>query len=537
MTAALVYHELPAEVSHVSAYRWRSGVRPAPLPFTLAREGGSTTVTFAEATAVIVLLERRDGSYLLDGPVILRDITVDRASDLVWRRTTTGTTSAGSETMPPIEWLASDDGYGGAWPACWWKAAAAWECFGVPVGSAGVAVATDVSRVLSAVVNSDTAPVLRPSVWGRLLFVTDRVQGVPPRLRYTPARPSGSTQGAHSVRLDTVAMSDVRATSLAPGVVWVAGDSSPPDSWLEIRSARSGPEYLPLADLAGGPVLAPMRITLGDRRDVAALVTSGVGDAVAGAIVSVFRLIDPVPPVSVAGRPPPRRVLATERIAAADGTVRLDGLGDADYEIVAWHSQLGRSSIRLERTADHVVIRLLVPGVARGRVLMAGKPAAGVDVISVPDPAAYASADDPIDLKGGDTRTGADGRFAVAVARGGGGELRVGGGTSTIVRVTLPREPLPLVDLGDIELARGITLSVVLDQDPGCDLRATGPIGKTGLQIVNGSRTGPGLFSIVLPEEGAWEIGLMCGRQERAVAPAVVHVSSAGPRELTLAVR
>jgi hypothetical protein len=186
---------------------------------------------------------------------------------------------------------------------------------------------------------------------------------------------------------------------------------------------------------------------------------------------------------------------------------------------------------------DRATIRLLSPGLARGRVLADGRPVQGVDVTVVPDAAAFAAAEDPIELKGGDTRTGADGRFAIALAGGGGGELRVGGGSYAVRRVPLPRAPLPLVELGDIELGRGLTLSIVLDQDPGCDVRAVGPVGRTGLRIVTATRTAPGVFSLTLPEEGSWEFGLLCGREERALAPAVVQVSDRMPPSLTFVVR
>jgi hypothetical protein len=537
MAAALVYHDVPAEASRITAYQWQPGAAPVPLAIAIARDDGGVTITFSVTPAVIVLLNRRDGDYLLDGPLALRDAVVERTVDRVWRRTVGGSLAGAGDAMSPIEWLPANQVAGSAWPACWWKTAATWGCWGVPVDGAGVAITADRAHLLSAVVGGKAPPVLRPSMWGRLIVVTDRGDGSPPRLRISAARPAARAQRGRSVRLDAVALADVGMVTVAPGIVWVAGDSSPPESWLEIRSGRSGPQYVPLAGVAEGPALVPVPIALDDQRDIAAVVTSSRGEPADGALLSAFRLIDPVPAVSSAGQPPPRRVLAAEGIAAADGIARLDGLGDADYEIVAWHPQFGRSSTRLERGADHVAIRLQTPGIARGRVLIAGKPAGGIDVISVPDPSSFVIADDPIDLKGGDARTGTDGRFSVSLAPSGGGELRIGGGTSAIARIPLPHAPVPIVDVGDINLAGGLTLSVVLDQDPACDLRAAGPIGKSGLQIVIGTRTGPGLFSITLPEEGSWEFGLLCGRNEHALTPAIVRVSSTGAREVTLLIR
>ena len=39
----LVYHDVPAEVSKVSAYEWRPGSRPAAVPLTMMRRGADVT--------------------------------------------------------------------------------------------------------------------------------------------------------------------------------------------------------------------------------------------------------------------------------------------------------------------------------------------------------------------------------------------------------------------------------------------------------------------------------------------------------------
>jgi hypothetical protein len=249
----------------------------------------------------------------------------------------------------------------------------------------------------------------------------------------------------------------------------------------------------------------------------------------------MYRLIDPRPQPN-SREPPPRRVFVAEAVAAADGLARIDGLGEADYEIVAWHPRFGRGETMLPVGRDRVTIHLLSPGMARGRVLAGGKPLANVDVVSVPDPSAYAGAVDPLDVKGGDGRTGADGRFSVTLAPGGGGELRIGGGRYAVRRVPLPRTPMPLVEIGDIELAGAITVSIALDSESACDLRAAGPIGRTGLQIVSGTPTGPGLFALAVPEAGAWEVVLACGSGEQALAPSVVTID-AGDEGRQIAVR
>jgi hypothetical protein len=538
IAASVVYHDLPRQVSHVTAYAWRHGAAPVPLLVTVTRDDIRIVVSFAvsaPAVPVVIALQRPDGTYLLDGPIAPREQAGDRDVDGVWRRGIAGT--AADEGGAPIEWL-TDTGVSGAWPSCWWRSATRWECMGVPVDAAGVVMAADGARLAAAVAGGNSTPMLRSSAWGRLVVVTDRGADPPPRVRIAAASPSPPARRARALRLDTAVVADIRVSTVAPGVYWVAGDSSPPEAWLEIRSARSGPQYLPLADVVQAPAQLPLRVALDDRRDIEASVVSGGGEPVRGAFVTVFRLIDAWPAMAARDLPPPRRVLAAEATTTPDGTAALGGLGDADYEVVAWHPQLGRASVRLEKGAARVAIRLQSSGVARGRVLAGGRPAAGVDVFSVPDPAAYQAAADPIDVKGGDARTGADGRFLVALAPGDGGELRVGGGAYPVVRVPLPRAPVPLVELGDVELGQPLSVSIALDQDPGCELRAAGPVGRSGLQIVAAARTGPGLFTMTLPEEGTWELVLICGRTERALAPSLVRISAReGPRDLRLIVR
>jgi hypothetical protein len=190
------------------------------------------------------------------------------------------------------------------------------------------------------------------------------------------------------------------------------------------------------------------------------------------------------------------------------------------------------------RDDTSVTVRLESAGQVHGRVVAGGKPLAGVDVISLPDPQMYAQAADLTDVKGGDGRTGLDGYFIVSLAAAGGGEVRIGGGSYPIRRFPLPRTPVPVVDLGDIDLGASIQVTVVLDRDPGCDIRATGPIGRSGLQVIGGNRAAPGVFTIAFPEEGTWEVHLLCGRDEHALAPSLVSITQANAgKEIRMEIR
>jgi hypothetical protein len=482
------------------------------------------------------MLHRGDGTYLIDGPIPPGDERAVRPLDGIWRQSIHGDAAGERAGVPPIEWVPANGIATDAWPACWWTGRAQWACMGVPLAAAGVLMAVDGSRLWSAPIRAPAAATFTASSWGRLVAVHDPGEGAPPRLKVIVERPVTPPQRAKSLRVEAAAIGDVRITPLDPSSVWLAGDSSPPSAWVEIRSARSGPAYVTLAELADGPPQAPFRVLLDAGRAIDAVVVSDRAEPATAALVTIFRLIEAAPAPGTR-EPPPRRVFVSETSADAGGRVHVDGLGDAVYEIVAWHPRFGRGSVVLPTSADRATIRLRSPGIAHGRVLAGGKPAAGVDVNVLPDPSAFAAAEDPIDLKGGDARTGADGQFAIALAAGGGGELRVGGGTYPVKRVPLPRAPLPIVEIGDIELGRSRTFSIVLDRDPGCDVRAGGPIGRTGVRIVTATRTAPGIFAIALPEDGSWEFVLSCGRDERALAPAVVHVSDQTPPGLTFVVR
>jgi hypothetical protein len=112
-------------------------------------------------------------------------------------------------------------------------------------------------------------------------------------------------------------------------------------------------------------------------------------------------------------------------------------------------------------------------------------------------------------------------------APSGGGALRIGGDRYAVTRVPLPRPPLPDLDLGDIDLGSAIEVSAVLDRDLGCSLQAVGPVGKTGLQIISGVRSGESSFAIALPEPGLWQFGLVCGEGRRGLTPGSVRLTTA----------
>lgn len=534
---SVTYADVPTEVTRVVVFEPRGGGPPRPVDATVERAPGRLVVRGVPHRPTVVSLARADGRYLLDGPFAWPAMDGTRAVDPRWRRTLTAPATTGPSAIRSMEWL--DVAVPpGIWPWCFLQDHGAGQCWGVTDGQRGVAVGRGVERSLWAVVSDDERIGWRESGWGRLVIVRaghdDRDL---PQIRF--GRPAASSSGRSAgVRLATRAVDGTVSVPVSRDVAWVAGFDVPADSWMEVKTSRAGPAFVSLPELAAGAVSLPATIVLSDRRALSGVIVGARNEPASAALVTIFRLIDAAGPTGADQRRKPRRVFAVETVADAAGAFHIDGLGEAEYEAVAFHPQLGRAAVVLRDSRSGLTIRLQSPGLIRGRVLSGGKPAAGVEITSVPDPDAFRTADDPLDVKGGDARSGPDGRFIVMAAASGGGELRIGGGRFPVRRVPLPRVPLPMVDLGDIDLGATIDVTVVLDQDTPCGVRATGPVGRSGLQVVTATRVGPGLFQLVLPETGVWHFGLLCGREGRPLSPAVVPI---GPEhsgtEVRLAVR
>lgn len=485
-------------------------------------------VSCTPGSEVIVSFIRGDGAYELDGPFACPDRLIERAPSSVWRRTVQIRAPPDLSARTDPGWLAANGDAHEVWPRCQWNGPLA-ECRGVALGARGIVVVDEHDRIWWTIITGANARAFQAARWGRLVIVGGFTDSPVEASMARPLPPPASRSTA--LRLDTAAVPGAHVSVLTKDTVWITGEEVPPGSWLEVRASNGGSKYLALDEIARAPVALPLWVSLDEARTIEAVARSPSGDPVAGSVMTLFRVIDPLPafdrPQGETRERPPQRVYVDERIAGLDGGVLFPRLGDAEYEIVAWHPQFGRAIAAVPRTGEQVIVRLQSPGLVRGRVVSRGSPLGGVDVISLPDLQAYAESADSTDVKGGDARTGVDGRFVVSLAPRGGGELRVGGGDYPIRRFPLPRVPVPIVDLGDIELGGPIEVTFALDQDPGCDIRATGPIGRTGLQVIGGSRRTAGVFAVAFPEEGTWEVHLVCGRAERPLAPALVSITQA----------
>jgi hypothetical protein len=521
----LTYQNVSAAVQRIEVFEWREGLMPTAVPATVDRAGGAVTIRARQSTNAIVMFFRSDGAYLLDGPLRWPDEPAERIVDTRWRRSIAIDVPPRAAVAEDIEWLSAASDDAGAWPRCVTMGARI-SCLGVPLGDSGVALQNAPGRLWWSVVTNTATP-FRSSQWGRLLLVrgvsSDASPGAPvrPLVRVAIQYPVASPQRVRNVRLETGDVPGAKASPVADAAFWISGGDVPDQAWVDVRGVRAAPVYLPLRDVADGPSSLPVQIVVEEARSLEGAVLGDRGVPAAAAAITVFRMLDSSRGTT-RDRDPPKRVFVSEATTDEGGRFRIDGLGQARYEIVAWHPQFGRASVAIVEEASRIVVQLRSDGVIRGRVVVGGKAVSGVDVSGVADPVAARAAEDLLDVKGGDTHTGADGRFAVFIPAG--GELRVGGGRHPVRRIALPPGAAGSIDVGDIELGAPIAIFAVLNDDPDCALHATGPIGRSGLQVVPGVHAAPGIFRVAIPEPGFWEFGLTCGAAERGLSPTVMEI-------------
>jgi hypothetical protein len=365
--AAVSYVGVPPEVERVGVYRWRHGVAPAVVEARLDRAGSTWTVASAAGTDVIAVFVRGDGSYLVDGPFRWPSTSISRIVDRRWRRSVRVGMLDGTPREGDIEWIAAA-GTRDMWPSCARDGPVAALCWGVPLDDHGIVYVQTPRQIWWAVVHAAAAGPMHVSEWGRLLVVR---AGASMGLRAAIEYAVEPAQRARSVRLQTSKVPNSGGVPVGSGSVWVHGAAVPPRAWIDVRTARAGPAFLPLGEVAAGPPSLPVYVALDETRSLEGLVIDAAAAPAPGALATVFRLLAPPDRTPASGTEPPPRVFVAEAIADREGRFAIDGLGGADYEIVAWHPQRGRALVTLG-ARTRVEIRLESAGTIRGRALSAG---------------------------------------------------------------------------------------------------------------------------------------------------------------------
>ncbi len=490
-------------------------------------------------TVVLVRVPGRPG-YLLEGPLRWPSEPATVAIDPEWRRTIRGRYPSGGD----LAWVSAGEA---PRVLCEWTLPETWECLGVPRSVAGIVVRVGAAGLFYSIVGAlgprkDVEDVRTASAaWGRLVVIEDlhrseeRVQDGAIRARalrlYRPSARPGSR------RFEVVPDTRIHIDAIGGRALWITGPSDPTETWLELTVPDVGAGRIDVSELAAGPPDAVLPVALQPPIAVFGRVTGPLAVPAAGAIVSLYRF-------GIEMRSQDTKKMRRERIAVGeqrtdeDGVFTFSDLPAERYELLAVHSAYGRAVKIIEPHTGEVQLRLEPPPVIEGRVLRGGAPQVGVDVVFVPDLAAFAAAEDPTDLRGGETETDADGRFRVFAAIAGTGELKIGSAPNAIKRVPLPAaEALPPVtELGDIELDVGAAVAVVFEEARECAPIFTGPVGRTGLTVVRSTRLGPAMFSATLPEPGRWNIVALCGGRERRVVPSAIDVDAVS-RETSVSLR
>ncbi len=476
-----------------------------------------------------LLLIRAPGhpGYILDGPFRWPTQAATYVVRTEWRKTIRGN-STGSHAS--LTWVATDDGAVGG-TSCEWVAKTTWECVGVPVNAIGVVVMNTAGEVRCGIPGGVLSPSgvetarIRAAGWGRLVIAqtgavshsADGVRITSKRTQVPPARPL-------TTRVEVVPDSRVQIDTIAEGVAWISGSGVSDDGWIEIGAHDRASERLDLREVTEVPPELPLRVQLQPAVTVSGRVRNAADSPAFDAVVTLYRFARSD---RDRDRKPPLRITVAETHADSEGAFHFDDLSIEPYEVVAMHPVFGRGVRRVTPDGRDIDIALRSAAQAVGRVLKDGLPAAAVRVVVVPDLAQFAAAGDITELRGGETQTGEDGRFAVTLASRGSGELRIGDEGAGVKRLSLgvAERQAGLIDVGDIELNGGATVTLVFEAAGSCEILLSGPAGRTGLSVVRSARIGPAMFQAVVPEPGRWHAVAVCGTKERAVLPAWLDLS------------
>jgi hypothetical protein len=376
------------------------------------------------------------------------------------------------------------------------------------------------------------------ALWGRVIRV--RPRGVAPEdlhaLRVTAWKPQRSVLRAQARRFVAVRDDSVRVVPLSSTAFWIAGQTVESGAFLLIEGpaiatsrlatdalATDSPE-VPLIAPADAPQSLTGRLQTRDGRDV--------DDA-------EVELFDPLRISDAPDGPDHHRPTELVRRAnvrsSADGTFAFDRLSSGVYEISVIHPRFGRGEVTVKSLSQPVLIRLIPPTRAVGRVLRRGLPVGGARIRFIPDAGAFMASADPLLHIAEETISEADGTFVLPLPPASAGFVQLVGTDGVMKRISIsPGSGTQDILLGDVVLADPRRLIVRLVEPAACSLFATGPLGMLGLAVIRASDP-YGTFSTFpfeLPEPGEWALSADCGGQVRPVEPNIVNVPPEGPESL-----
>jgi hypothetical protein len=376
------------------------------------------------------------------------------------------------------------------------------------------------------------------ALWGRVIRV--RPRGVSPEdlhtLRVTAWKPQRSVLRAQARRFVPVRDDSVRVVPLSSTAFWIAGQSVESGAFLLIEGPAIATSRLATDALATDSPEVPLIAPADAPQSLTGRLQTRDGRDVEDAEVELFEplRISEVP--DGPDRHPPTELVRRANVrSSADGTFAFDRLSSGVYEVSVVHPRLGRGGATVKSFSQPVLIRLIPPTRAIGRVLRRGLPVGGARIRFIPDAGAFMASADPMLYIAEETISEADGTFVLPLPPASAGFVQLVGADGVMKRIPIsPGSGTQDILLGDVVLGDPRRLIVRLVEPAACNLFATGPLGMLGLAVIRASTPFGtfNMFSFELPEPGEWALSADCGGQVRPVEPTIVRVPPDGPEPL-----
>jgi hypothetical protein len=405
-----------------------------------------------------------------------------------------------------------------------------WRC-PRPDAARGIVVLIGDDRVR--IVSADGVDGVDPSTaqWGRLVRVEAGGAAINDvhDLVVSAWTPERSAVRTNLKRFRALRDQSVHVLKLAPTVFWVAGAAAiDPDAFLAIEGPHVGALHVATSRLREDAPEVPFVIQAPMRLSIAGRVRNARGEDVTASV----ELLRPLRAGS--DRPPDAEtpvIAVASAIADADGSFVFDGTVDAPLLVAAASPVDGRGSAWVMDTGPPVVIDLIPPLRAHGRVLRHRMPLAGARIRFVPNIQAWGASVNPAANLAAETASADDGVFEIVLPEQSTGELQIVAADGVAARVPIADAPVRArtIELGDVVILdpRRIVVRLLEPlQSPPCDLLAIGPLDRLGMQIVRASSS-VNVYTLDLPESGRWTFSADCGGHIQSVAPTIATVPSA----------
>jgi hypothetical protein len=374
-------------------------------------------------------------------------------------------------------------------------------------------------------------PAAAIKLWGRAVVVTPGAVSPDdlPDVTLTAWAPARSRSRLQSRRFAADKETTIDIVRVAGTTTfWVAGGDVDPDAFLTVAGQAIGSTRVAMASLSDGPPDVPIYLPAAMPLSLDGRVQTSKGEDADGVSVELFQ------PLPTQADDPSADLASQSLIRAAatrsdqNGRFSFDRLSAGPFLISVVDGTRGRGTA-VVRSLEPVVIRLVAPARASGRVLRHRLPVAGARIRFVPDVNALVSSTDAVTLIAEERTTGIDGRFSFQLPPVTAGSIQIIGsdGASTRIAVSRP-DASGEIALGDIALPDHRPLTARVMNSDGCVLMATGPLNGLGLTTVRASVSGV-LHVFDIPEAGQWALAAECDGRGHEVEPVLVEIAATGP--------